>query len=367
MLKRSVAIVALAGGLLALASSPASAQWVVESKDGETNVKLGFLLQGQGEWLETPDGEHTSQNLFLRRMRLILGGKLGKNWTFFIETDSPNLGKANPDKTANPTGAKDAGDAFIQDAFVTYSHSDAFKVDAGMLMTPLSHQHQQSAISLLAVDYNPYAFVESGPLGARVGRDYGLSLRGYPAKQHLEYRLGVYQGLRGPQSRNALRFAGRAVFYPWAADTGFFYAGTFQGSKKLLGIGASFDVQKDFRAFGGDVFYELPIKGGQHGLTFQGGWTRLDGGDFIASLPEQDTYLVEAAFHLKKGRFSPFVQYARRDFSSERTADQDSFQGGLAWWLKGHSRSLKASAGRLHTDGQPDRLQVLVQLQTSAF
>ncbi len=37
----------------------------------------------------------------------------------------------------------------------------------------------------------------------------------------------------------------RVAWYPWAAEAGYFYAGTFQGSKKLLSIGASADTQKD--------------------------------------------------------------------------------------------------------------------------
>ena len=46
---------------------------------------------------------------------------------------------------------------------------------------------------------------------------------------------------------------------------------------------------------------------------------------------------------------------------------QDTFQAGLAWWLAGHQRNLKFSVGRLHTDGQTDRTQALVQLQLFYF
>ena len=200
-------------------------------------------------------------------------------------------------------------------------------------------------------------------MGERVGRDYGVQLRGYPFGQHLEYRAGVFSGIRGTEASNPLRYAGRVAYYPWAAETGLFYGGTFQGSKKLLSLGASFDVQKSYKSWGGDLFYEQPIHGGAQGLTAQFDWVHRDGGDFLASLPKEDAYLVEAALHLGKGRFSPFVQYAIRDFSEPARGDQNSLQAGLAWWMKGHNRNLKASAGRLHTDGQPDRTQVLAQLQ----
>jgi hypothetical protein len=38
--------------------------------------------------------EGYAQNLFLRRARLLVGGQVAKNITFFIETDNPNLGRS---------------------------------------------------------------------------------------------------------------------------------------------------------------------------------------------------------------------------------------------------------------------------------
>ena len=46
---------------------PAAAQWQVESKDGKTNFKFGFLAQPQLEVLETPDTTADSKNIFFRR------------------------------------------------------------------------------------------------------------------------------------------------------------------------------------------------------------------------------------------------------------------------------------------------------------
>jgi hypothetical protein len=192
-------------------------------------------------------------------------------------------------------------------------------------------------------------------------------VRGYPAKQKFEYRLGVFQGVRGVEAHNAFRVAGRAVFYPYGADTGFFYTGTWQGTRKMLGIGASFDVQEDYKSGGADLMYERPLAGGAQGVTVQVDWTRFDGGTFLVSLPKQDAFLVEAGYHLAKGRVTPFVQYTKRNFDLSSLADQDAFQAGLAWWLKGHSRNLKASLGRQHTDRGPNRLQALVQFQIFSY
>lgn len=339
------------------AALPATAQWQIDSKDGKASLKVGLLAQPQGEWLQTADGGGYSQNLFIRRLRVMLGGSLGERWSFFFETDSPNLGKADAQ------GVKNEADIFVQDFFVTYSHDDAFKVDAGLLLLPLSHNHGQSAASLLPVDYCPYTFAGCVPLKERVGRDYGVAVRGYPFGRHLEYRAGVFQGLRGSEARNPLRVLGRIVYYPFEAETGYFYGGTFQGGRKLLAIGASYDLQKDYRSYAADVFYEQPIRKGEQGVTAQFDWLHLDGGALAPTLPRQDSYLLEAGYHFGKGRLTPFFQWSARRFDAPELPDQSAWQAGVAWWLHGHARNLKASAGRLRTEGQADRTQVLLQLQ----
>ena len=336
--------------------------WEIVSKDGSAAIKVGFLAQPQYEAFETPDENSYQQNLFLRRLRLMFGGRIAKKWLFFIETDSPNLGKST---TATAPGAKDAGDVFIQDAFFTFDAMNAFKVDAGMILVPLSRNHTQGATSLLPVDYGPYTFVESGPMQERVGRDYGVQFRGYPLKQRVEYRAAVFQGVRGAEARNPLRVTGRAQVNLLSADTGFFHMGTAQGTRQILSFGAFYDNQKDYQSAGFDGFLELNVKK-MFGVSGQFDWVRTDGGDFLKALPKQDTVLIEFGVTLAQ-KFTPFVQYAARDFDLGTTADQNSLQVGVAYWMARHNRNLKFSIGRQHTDGQEDRTQALLQLQLFYF
>lgn len=363
---RSVVVLAV-GSVVLLAAGTARAQWQIDSRDGKANIKVGLLAQPQLELLDTPDGSGRSKNVFLRRIRIMFGGKLSDRWTFFVETDSPNLGKTTGDRTTNPSGAKDAGNAYIQDAYFTYSQGDAIKVDAGMILVPLGHNHNQSAATLLAPDYGPCSFLEGVALGSRLGRDYGAQLRGYPVRQHVEYRLGVFQGARGVEARNGPRVAGRAVWYPFAADTGFFYGGTFHAARRVVGVGAGFDAQGDYRSYAADVFVEQPLDGGRRGLTAQFNWTRHDGGTFVPGLPPQEAIVAEAAFHLLKWKVSPLAQYARRTFDNRLTPTQASWQVGVAYWMAGHQRNVKATVGRQHVERQADRTQVVVQLQLFYF
>ncbi len=91
----AVLVSVLATALLALLPG-ASAQWVIESSDGGSSIKLGFLAQPQAEWLEAPTGGQCAQNLFLRRFRIIFGGQVSEKWSFFFETDSPNAPQPQP-------------------------------------------------------------------------------------------------------------------------------------------------------------------------------------------------------------------------------------------------------------------------------
>lgn len=354
-------VAALAAVLFVLAwAKPSSAQFLLESKDGKSSIKIGFLAQPQFEGISTADGTATSYNIALRRFRIIFGGKLGGDkWTYFFETDDPNLGKGT-----GTAGTKDTGTMYLQDAFVTYNQSSSFRVDAGMLLLAQSHNHIQSAASLLPVDYGAYSFLESTPLQERVGRDYGVQVRGLPGG-HFEYRLGLFEGLRGTNSTNAFRVAGRGTWFPFAAETGYFYTGTFQGSKQMVAIGASFDKQDNYGMYGLDFFAEQPFNKGEQGLTFQVDWNRLNGGTFITTMPLQYTLLVELGAHFGKGKLSPFFQYSKHtyDVVTPTYENQYAYQAGLAIWFNGHNQNLKFSVGKQHTDLSPDRTQVLCQLQ----
>src|SRR5512146_2991037 len=87
-----VALIVLSGG-----AHSADHPFQISSSDEKSMVAFGFFAQGQAEWLTNPST--TCRNLFLRRMRLIAGGQINDKLSFFVDTDSPNLGKAQADGT----------------------------------------------------------------------------------------------------------------------------------------------------------------------------------------------------------------------------------------------------------------------------
>lgn len=358
---RCSAALALAIAAATWTAAPAEAQLEITSKAGSSSVKLGFLVQGRAELTDTADGDDRSQDLYLRRLRLMAGGSVTERLSFFVDTDSPNLGLGNAD------GSKSSSDIFIQDFVVTYSFGERLKLDGGLILVPACYNCNNSAGTLLPVDYGAFSFLSTGPTTARVGRDYGVQARGYLAGEHLEYRLGVFQGYRDELSTAPFRTTGRLMWHVWEPQKGLFYTGTSLGAKKMLAFGASVDSQDDYLAWAVDAFLDLPVAGGD-ALTLQADWVTYDGGDFFTVLPEQETLLLEAAWYFHRPRIGPFVQVVERSFVEDGVgADESRVQLGLAWWWRGHGSNLKLGWARFERDGAEDRDQVILQCQVFMF
>ncbi len=350
----------LIAGLLMAAATPVNAQWAIESKDGTSSIKFGFLVQGRAETFDSVEGDDPAKDLYFRRLRLLAGGKITDKFTFFMETDSPNLGKGNPD------GTKQRSDVYIQDFVLSYKFAEAITLDGGLLLIPTCYNCTQSAASLLPVDYGAFSFLSSAPTTANVGRDYGILARGYLAGDHLEYRAGVFQGKRDPDGSNDFRYVGRVMWNFLEPQKGLFYVGSSLGKKKLLSVGASYDTQDDYSTYAFDVFFDYPLFGSD-GLTLQADWVHYDGGDFLTALPETDAYLFEAAYYFGKIKLAPFLQYLVRDPAAESAPKQTSWQAGLAYYPMGQRLNIKLGLGELETDGAPNRFRGILQVQVFMF
>jgi hypothetical protein len=346
--------------IAAVAATTAEAQWTIESPDHGSSIKLGFLIQGRAESFELANGTDEANDLYFRRMRLLAGGQISKSLTFFFDTDSPNLGKGAAD------GSKNRPDIYIQDLVLTYSCGDAFKLDGGLILIPTCYTCNQSAASLLPVDYGDFSFLSSGPTTANVGRDYGLQARGYVAGKHVEYRLGVFQGARVEGSTVGFRYSGRLTWHVFEAQTGLFYTGTSLGTKRLLALGASFDRQEEYSTYALDLFFDYPVFDGD-GVTLQADWVKWDGDTFFPQLPEQETWLLEASYHIGAWKLSPFAQYLRRQYGASQAPEETHWQVGLAWFGRGHNLTVKLGVGQHEVDGAADRLRAILQAQVFMF
>jgi hypothetical protein len=337
--------------------------WQLVSADGESSIAVGILAQAQVERIRTTTHAADSQDIFLRRFRLITSGKFSSKFSFFIDTDSPNLAKGTA------AGTKIEERMYLQDAVFTYSFRPQLQIDAGMLLVALSHNSCQSAASLLPLDYGPYSFVASEATSSRVGRDYGIQARGYLYKRHFEYRAGVFQGSRAtppdasiPGTRNDFRYTGRFVWYPFDPELGYFYTGTSLGERKILSLGIAFDHQMNYSARSVDVFFDQPLPRGD-GITVQAGYSYYDGGKTFPQLKREHIWLVEAGYFNKTARLGPFAQLSSRLYSDPQTSDTKKYLGGIAYWPSGHRFNIKLGIGRSLGSVSAESWQAVVQGQ----
>jgi hypothetical protein len=152
--KSRLSAIALCAGLLIGSEAVAVPLYTDEAKGVAVNVSV--LAQpwmqvtaptsaGRGSpGIGAADGKSPSLDFFLRRVRLMAYGSVTKELSYFIETDQPNLGK----------GGDFSSSMFIQDAFLTYAFIPEFKIDAGMMLVPLSHHTIEGAVGLNAMDYH---------------------------------------------------------------------------------------------------------------------------------------------------------------------------------------------------------------------
>ena len=342
-----------------VAAATASAQAMIKVDDN-INFKVGVLLQPQADWTQDAATRGYQQNLFVRRARLLLGGQLSPKVTFFMETDSPNLGKVVAGQKTISTGFT------LQDAYVEWKLADGLMLDAGLMFIPLCRNCFQSGATLLPLDYGAYSFLESAPTQSVVSRDTGFQARGYLAGNRVEYRIGAFQGKRDTLSRNAFRSAGHVQYTFFDTEAGFFTTGTYLGKKKVLTVGAGYDTQSDYKAFAGDVFLDRPI-GSAGAFTVQADLVHYDGGRTFV-LPRQNDFLVEGGYLFTKARLMPWVKLEGQRFHSDGASrDQNRYQAGLSYFHRAHNVNVKAGYGVIDPRAGRSLHLFTVQLQLFYF
>ena len=365
--------------VLGLMPGLANAQAIIKVNDN-TNFRLGLLLQGWADWTQDATTGGYAQNLYLRRIRFMVGGQIAKDVTFFFETDNPNLGKA----------PKSLGTGFItQDAFVEWKIANEFRLDGGLILIPFCRNCISSAASLLSLDYGTWSFLNSAPTQSSVGRDTGFQAKGYLAGDHLEYRAGVFQGYRDAAvgtvagSRNPFRFAGRLQYNVFDVETAPFYTSTYLGKKKILAFGVGLDEQangsgtdpKSYKAFAADVLLDLPV-GKTDAFTYIMDYINWDGGTTFPStiaggsttaLRMQNDWLFELGYYLGGAKVQPFFRHEQQRFGDNafRSGNQKKYQGGLNWYIYGQNLKLTGAFTRTlpENPASPATSQFTVQLQ----
>ncbi len=321
-------------------------------------VQIQAWAQAQQDRLTTGGDGSYAYNFLCRRCRFFATGSVVKN-VFFNFLFEATPGRADP-----VTGVKANFLPQVLDAYAQVKFADWFWLSGGSILLPLTRNGTQPTTTYLSIDG---ANVDSTPVlqgNTAVLRDLGFQANGFFLDNHLEYRLGVYQGTRQAATtfgtppvttqsagHNPPRVVASLMLDFWDPEVGYVNGGHYFGTKKVLGVMGNFDYQvlrKDgppaagtdknpYYGISAAAFLNLPLSGqasrtggdeiaalAQFGY-YDGGFTQSPTGvttnpGSYSNVLKQTNYLAEAAYFNKAAKFSVFGKYEKRKVSDDYVA-----------------------------------------------
>lgn len=186
-------------------------------KKGDVELSVGGRLMFDVDYFDGDafsKGDVSGSDSELRRARLFLKGKLGKDWEAKLQADF-----------------KDSGSTKLADAYIRYKGWDFANLTMGKQKTPFGLEEQTSSKDITAIErtMSTNAFAP--------GRKYGVSLG--DASKDMSWALGVFDfGDEG--GHIATGVVGRFTFAPMVSKEGVFHLGAGFKKQRLAG-----DVYKD--------------------------------------------------------------------------------------------------------------------------
>lgn len=332
-------------------------------------------LDGDGTW-------ESYEDFVLRRARLRLRVDYADWVSGFIQTDVGS--------TADGPGQ----DARVIDAYVTLAPRKWAQLLIGEHMSPANRQNVTAASALMAIDrpginyktltwgtrsmirFSTATFEEcdAGIRGDVDVRDTGATLFGTGSLRdgvHWKYFLGTYDGVQADGSDEG-RYTGRVQLNLGDPEPGYFVQSTYLGTKKTLGVGASYDTQAnvaecpikgefDYSFYSMDIFGETPA--GPGSLTVEAAYMNLDlddarafelaDGTLSSANPLQsqgDGFYVQTGYLL--GDWQPWVGFETWEADAEEgLGDYDLVRIGVTYYINGMQANVKAGFEHVKSDG----------------
>ncbi len=321
-------------------------------------------------WMHMPidQGPSLKTDFFLKRVRLLFAGQIAPKVNFFIGTLNGGMGQ-----DGNMTAR-----TLIADAWVEFVVADYLKINAGLLKLPFSRHMQQTGAKLHGLDFHGSFLQRYGGIGHR---DMGIMARGLLSDKHIDYRLAILDGIEyAPGNPNAvfpvpaknkndsLRIVGRVGYNVFDPEPGFFWAGTYLGTKKVLSFGASFDLQPGvggdngdefYSAFAFDAFADIPM--GKNGIVSTLNFYNFGPG---GALPKGCGLWADFGYRINN--IEPLIAFEWYAPSEGDVGKRQAILGGVNWWMHGHNVNLKFQFGSVNVNGA-DKWTKTADIQVQVF
>jgi hypothetical protein len=280
-------------------------------------------LQHKGYTSATDNG--SSNDAFLRRNRLTFSGQYNDYVGFYAQLEAGNDSKLGQDNKS----------VYYRDAYVTLDYRDDLRFIVGRFKNTFSRENLEACLEPLTMDRAEV--LAYTPFGGT--RDTGLAVWGNLLDAKLQYRVMVSDGREGAEvPEDNPRLTGRVHYSFWEPEFNYGYLGTYLGTKKVLTIGAGYDMQnsvaygnyaarsdiKDYKAWTADAFMEIPAASGVY--TLSGAYFDYDTGGASNMNPDPDLsvasdlkgYYVKAGYMLPNkvgtGRLQFFARHEKSDY-----------------------------------------------------
>jgi Phosphate-selective porin O and P len=241
-----------------------------------------------------PDGTDGTTNLGFRRNRLAFMGAWSDKVSLYVQGEfaEPNLAPVDF------SGAGFENDFQLLDAAIRFSFSDAFKVTVGRFKYSLNRENLEGCEDALTLDRS--LFIRPSYVGTR---DDGIAIWGNLFGDRFQYRVDAMEGRQAAAGITAPssspRYGARGHVTLLEPEASYGYKGTYLGQKKVLTVGAAYQVEpevtyvdtdllygkEDYRAWTVDGFFEYPLGGGA--ITASAAYEKVDmGGAYQGANPD---------------------------------------------------------------------------------
>ncbi|HWE26233.1 MAG TPA: hypothetical protein VG496_20020 [Myxococcales bacterium] len=358
----------------------------------------------------SPNDGTYAQDYYCRRCRLFTTGSVVKDVFFNILFEAGNFGKADP-----ATGVKSFASPNVLDAYAQVKFADAFWLSGGNILLPLNRNGMQPTTTYVSLDASNVAQTPVLQGNTLVLRDLGFQANGFFLANHLEYRVGVFQGSRqaaAPSgcpsatgattnctqtaSHNGPRLVSMLSLNFWDPETGYVNGGHYYGARRVLGVMGNFDYQilrtdapgfpatplgsatvppagtskNAYYGVSAAAFINYPLKGpnpkggdeivGLLQFGYYDGGLRTSGATVTnpgtyPNVLKQWNYLAEAGYYNHTGHFSIFGKFEDRKISGDYPGPVVA--GSNQYWLAGGLKYYVAPFNLLNFTLQYERNQ----------
>jgi hypothetical protein len=341
-MKKFIAFLVVAACLLCFTADAKAAK--IQISDNAFLDIHGYMQH----WLHMPfdEGPSIKTDFYLRRVRLLFSGQVAPNVNFFIGTLNADMGK-NGDMSSR---------TLIADAWMEFVIADYLKINAGLLKLPFSRHMQQTGAKLHGLDFHGSYLSRYGGIGHR---DMGVMARGLLSNNKIDYRIALLDGREyapgnpATNKNDSPRLVGRVGYNVFDAEPGYFWAGTYLGTRKILTFGASFDIQpgvggKDgdglYSAIALDAFADIPM--GKNGVVGTLNFFSFGAG---GAVPKGSGLWADFGYRFDK--IEPLIALELYSPSEGDAGKRLAFLGGLNWWIHGHNANIKFQFGTEKLNG----------------